>query len=228
MSDEEMHLPENLHKLAEEYFDQSFGRRSNFSQNLIEERNSREKIRRESDRYTLEEAAFFVGSRVNALPESILKKLIKAVGDGSLIVYAPGSNERYEPDHAYVQGCYEEAYGADLNNWFEKNESRIGRLFPDPDAPIKTNTKARSKGEAPETRNWKMLVQAEATRRWRTLRKGGANPTRLGIANELPKWCRDNDVKTKTEGNPTANYIYRFALSKKYWTPPDESENSEK
>ena len=92
MSDEEMYLPENLHKLAEEYFDQTFGRRSNYSQSLIEERNSREKIRRESDRYTLEEAAFFVGSRVNALPESILKKLIKAVGDGSLIVYAPGRN----------------------------------------------------------------------------------------------------------------------------------------
>ena len=73
-----------------------------------------------------------------------------------------------------------------------------------------------------------MLVQAEATRRWRTLRKGGANPTRLGIANELPKWCRDNGVKTKTEGNPTGENIYRHALSKRYWTPPDESESSEK
>ena len=122
MSDEETYLLENLHKLSEEYFDQSFGRCSEYSQSLIEERNSREKIRRESDRYTLEEAAFFVGSRVNALPESILKKLIKAVGDGSLIVDAPGRNERSEPDHAYVQGCYEEAYGADLNDWFEKNK----------------------------------------------------------------------------------------------------------
>ena len=240
MSDEETYLLENLHKLSEEYFDQSFGRCSEYSQSIIDERDSRKKIRRESDRYTLEEAAFFVGSRVNALPESILKKLIKAVGDGSLIVYAPGRNERYEPDHAYVQGCYEEAYGADLNNWFEKNEPRIGCIFADPHAissieDEKSSNSTKSMGGRPKEIEKKAAILQNLIK---TMLNGKEfNPRELsGSASNLLETCRKIEKITNPQGekvfNTTENtfktwlyaagYGFKIGRTKKeelhYWT----------
>jgi len=66
--------------------------------------------------------------------------------------------------------------------------------------------------------NWKLLVQAEAAKRWKALRAAGANPTRHSIRDDLAIWCRNEKVKTKTGINPNPEYIYRHAL--RNWTPP--------
>lgn len=70
----------------------------------------------------------------------------------------------------------------------------------------------------PDTNNWSLLVQAEASRRWMRLRSSGANPTKLSITGDLAGWCRDTGVKTPTGINPSAAYIYRNAL--RNWMPP--------
>lgn len=72
--------------------------------------------------------------------------------------------------------------------------------------------------EEPETKNWILLVQAEAARRWKLLREAGANPTKNNIKDDLAKWCRDRRVETDRGIYPTAEYIYRHVLRK--WTPP--------
>ena len=66
--------------------------------------------------------------------------------------------------------------------------------------------------------NWKLLVQAEAARRWKALRAAGANPTLHSIRDDLAIWCRNEGVKTKTGINPNSEYIYRHVL--RNWAPP--------
>jgi len=73
-------------------------------------------------------------------------------------------------------------------------------------------------GTKPATNSWILLIQAEAARRWTTLRRSGANPTKLNILDDLARWCRENGVKTRTNINPSAEYIYRHAL--RTWVPP--------
>lgn len=68
------------------------------------------------------------------------------------------------------------------------------------------------------TNNWKLLVQAEAARRWKVLRVSGANPTPHSIRDDLATWCREQGVSTKTGINPNAEYIYRHVL--RNWIPP--------
>ena len=72
--------------------------------------------------------------------------------------------------------------------------------------------------EIPETKNWMLLIQAEAAGRWKLLRVAGANPTKNNIKDDLARWCRETGVVTDGDINPTAEYIYRHVLSK--WTPP--------
>jgi hypothetical protein len=72
--------------------------------------------------------------------------------------------------------------------------------------------------EEPKTKNWILLVQAEATRRWKSLREEGANPTKHNIKDDLATWCRETNVRTDGDINPSGDYIYRHVLRK--WTPP--------
>lgn len=74
------------------------------------------------------------------------------------------------------------------------------------------------------TSSWKLLVQAEAARRWKVLRMSGANPTVYSIRDDLAIWCRDQGIKTKTGINPNPEYIYRHAL--RGWIPPMDSATS--
>jgi hypothetical protein len=73
---------------------------------------------------------------------------------------------------------------------------------------------------APDTGNWKMKIQAEATRRFKSLRKEGAQPTVFSIINDLAQWCRNNNVKTSSGVYPSAAYIRTHVLGGKHWTPP--------
>ena len=72
--------------------------------------------------------------------------------------------------------------------------------------------------EEPETKNWMLLIQAEAAKRWKLLRDVGANPTKHNIKDDLANWCRETGVLTDGDINPNAEYIYRHVLRK--WTPP--------
>jgi hypothetical protein len=69
--------------------------------------------------------------------------------------------------------------------------------------------------------NWKMSIQMEAARRWRSLLAAGASPTKNGLKRHLAHWCRDNDVKTQRSSiHPDAEYIYRHVL--RSWKPPTD------
>jgi len=115
---------DNLHKLTEAHF----GRSGNASLDVKEEIELSAKERRKTNRYTLEEAAFFVEYKVAARAKSILTKFKESVRNGALAVYEPKGVEKYKPD--LVRGWHEEAYGNELNDWLGKHEPRIGRIFP--------------------------------------------------------------------------------------------------
>ncbi|SFH85513.1 hypothetical protein SAMN04515618_104170 [Collimonas sp. OK307] len=66
--------------------------------------------------------------------------------------------------------------------------------------------------------HWMMRVQAEANARWIRLRKSGASPTKHNLRDDLAKWCRENDIRTKQGAFPTGAYIARHVLKK--WVPP--------
>jgi len=137
-TDEEIPLTNNLdslHKLTEAYF----GRSGSASPDVIEEIDLRARERRRVGLYTLEEAAFYVGENSVVIPKTILIKFIEASRNGDLIVYMPGGVEKYKPDVA--RPWYEESFWNDLNNWLEKNEPRIGRIFP------KVNPKRKEGGK---------------------------------------------------------------------------------
>ncbi|WP_147309330.1 hypothetical protein [Cupriavidus taiwanensis] len=85
-------------------------------------------------RYTLGEAAEAIaasGERV----EPMLEKLLAAAKSGSLAVYGPGENARYQHGpRTPVRSYYEEAYWSDFNAWLDSNELRIAFRFPPPQA----------------------------------------------------------------------------------------------
>jgi hypothetical protein len=69
--------------------------------------------------------------------------------------------------------------------------------------------------------NWKMQIQTEATALCLLLRKSGANPTRNSILDSMAKWCRDNNIRTDTKINPSANYLRTHVLGGKHWDVPN-------
>ena len=77
--------------------------------------------------------------------------------------------------------------------------------------------KPPTEGE-PITENWILLVQQEAARRWVALIDAGATPTKNNMKDDLEKWCRKNNVITRTDITPKAATIYKHALRK--WEPP--------
>jgi hypothetical protein len=70
-----------------------------------------------------------------------------------------------------------------------------------------------------DTKNWIMQIQAEAARRFISLKDSGANPTKHSIKDDLAKWCRENEIKTTSGNYPTGEYINRHVLQK--WKPPN-------
>lgn len=75
------------------------------------------------------------------------------------------------------------------------------------------------------TANWILLAQAEAAKRWISLRNSGAFPNKNNISDDLVKWCAEKKIKTKTGIPVTKENLDRFAL--RPWTPPVDSESSE-
>lgn len=67
---------------------------------------------------------------------------------------------------------------------------------------------------------WKMQVQTIAADLWSDLRASGANPTVASICPLVAKKCREFDIRTDSNINPSQNYLRTHVLSAKYWTPP--------
>jgi hypothetical protein len=68
--------------------------------------------------------------------------------------------------------------------------------------------------------NWKIRIQAEATRMILNGRKQGAQPKPYSIVEDLARWCVKNNVLTTTGIHPSAGYIRIHVLSGKHWTMP--------
>ncbi|PTR15064.1 hypothetical protein C8R31_10491 [Nitrosospira sp. Nsp2] len=68
--------------------------------------------------------------------------------------------------------------------------------------------------------HWKMRIQEQAAFLWRKYKAMGSSPTKNSIKGDLAKWCRDNNVISKSGINPSEDYIYRHVLSG--WIPPTD------
>lgn len=126
---------------------------------LIAEQNKRDdqdvKERHELGRYTLDEAADFIGNNAKINKNAYLEDLKESAGTGELKVYRPHGLQRYKPKPiegaVYIPGLsnpiknfvpagYVEAFWDDLNNWLEKKEPRVGSIFPNPNLQTNTDT----------------------------------------------------------------------------------------
>jgi hypothetical protein len=125
----------SLHKRAEAHFWPN----SQCDGNTVQEKERQAIARREADRYTLEEAAFFIAESAEERPDEILAKLKRDVSIGKLDAYEPGKNQKYRfGTDKVTRTFYEEIYGEDLNKWLAENELKIQCQFsmPDSDADI--------------------------------------------------------------------------------------------
>lgn len=68
--------------------------------------------------------------------------------------------------------------------------------------------------------NWKIRIQAEATRMILSGREQGAQPKPFSIINDLARWCVKNNVVTPTGVHPAAGYIRTHVLSGNHWKAP--------
>lgn len=70
--------------------------------------------------------------------------------------------------------------------------------------------------------HWKAKVQIEATQRWTTLRRLGANPTIASMSKLMAAWCREKGVRTNFGINPSEGYLRVHVIGGNHWTPPPE------
>ena len=179
--------------------------------------------RRAAGRYTLGEAATVIADNAGERKKLMQERLLAAAKTGELAVYRPGEKARYRyVSNKLPRWFYEEAYWNDLNAWLDMNEPRISWRLPNP-APSPRSDTNKVEHIAPiretqQTEHWISAVQVEAAKRWKTLRSGGANPTKFSLKDDLAHWSKSADIKTKTGINPSGEYIYKFAL--RPWTPP--------
>lgn len=100
------------------------------------------KQRRSLGRYTLEEAALFIEIEGLAEYQTILNEIEVAIVRGELYSYMPGRNGIYR--HTFITYAPTlEVYGSEMNAWLEKNQPRIGKVFPlvsDSNGPSKPDT----------------------------------------------------------------------------------------
>jgi len=124
--------------------------------------------RRAEGRYTLEEAALFIGDATGERADELLRKLKDAAHSRALLVYEPGKAARYlygDDFASRVREFYEEAYWCDLNEWLSDNEPRVLASFPDPNAApgVSIERSGRANPGSPE------LTRANGTERAETL-----------------------------------------------------------
>lgn len=103
-----------------------------------------EGFKRNEGRYTLEEAATFISERTGQDAKGLRDKLIVAVGNDELSMYAQFSHIKMDTQESF--NTLGEFYWNDLNEWLEKNEPRLDFKFPQPLAET-NDAMARKHGE---------------------------------------------------------------------------------
>jgi hypothetical protein len=89
----------------------------------------RAKSRWQIGRYSIEEAAILISIKGAAEPQSIRNGIMVSIAKGELNSYLPGENGIFD-GAGVCRPWREEVYGSDMNSWLEKNQSRIGPVFP--------------------------------------------------------------------------------------------------
>jgi len=206
---------DNLHKLTEAHF----ARSGNASPDVKKEIELSAKERREAGRYTLEEAAFYVGYNTTARTESILEGLEEAVKNRLLSVYAPGRIGKYKSD--VVRPWYEESFWNDLNEWLGKNEPRIGRIFPNPNIVV-----AKVKNTDQSDQDWIIesikIADREGNKRWAS---GYRQITARNICNKVAIELGKNTKFWGNRGERVGDTIRNTALKGWKFIPPKSGTN---
>jgi hypothetical protein len=86
--------------------------------------------------------------------------------------------------------------------------------------PATKPKRVRLKKPVAQTNNWKLRVQAQATKHILALRKKGSNPTVLSILDDIHSWCVQNNIQTPRGRVPSQGYIRTHALGGRYWSTP--------
>lgn len=124
-------MKDNLHKQARKYFENI---RGDIPESELDNVERRAKSRRKAARYTIEEAAVFIGKCSSANTLRIFRKLENAMHNGTLPVHCPGEENTYDIKEEHQSRPWrDEAFWDDINEWLDKNEKRIGCIFPNPD-----------------------------------------------------------------------------------------------
>lgn len=109
-------------------------------------------LRRKKGRYTLEEAAVYVGTHAVGTHASVNIKNIydamnKAISEGSLTVHQPGDDVPYDIKERVISFPWaDEIYWDDLNSWLKSKYRHFKCIFPNPIKP-KTNEKVSSSAD---------------------------------------------------------------------------------
>ncbi len=201
---------DNLHKLTEAHF----GRSGNASSVAKEKIEQSAKERREAGRYTLEEAAFYVGYKTTAGTESILEGLEEAVKNRLLSVYAPGRIGTYKSD--VVRPWYEEAFWNDLNEWLKNNELRIGCRFPNPNT-VAEKVKDTDQSDHDWITESIKIANLVGNKRWAC---GDRQITARNICDKVATELEKNEIYWGSRGPRDAQSIRSVALKGWKFSPP--------
>jgi len=206
---------DNLHKLTEAHF----ARSGNASSDVKEEIEQSAKERREAGRYTLEEAAFYVGYNTTARTESILEGLEEAVKNRLLSVYAPGRIGTYKSD--VVRPWYEESFWNDLNDWLGKNEPRIRCRFPNPNIVVE-KVKNTDQGNHDWITESIAIADREGNKRWAC---GVRQITARNICDKVATELGNNEKYWGIRGPRDGGTIRNVALKGWKFIPPKGGTN---
>ena len=169
--------------------------------------------------WTIENAAAAIAAQEGwhqGQRDTLRGQMLRAAVDGPLTVRHPHTGAAHRPDH--VRDFYDLVTPTDVNAWLARDARlslRWRQSIGEPGPAIKTTA-----GEAAAPKHWKMSVQAEAAAEWKRMRAMNCNPTRASIRPHLLKWCRQHNVKTDSNINPSDGYLRTHVLSGKHWTPP--------
>lgn len=162
--------------------------------------------------WRIDELVQRLGSQNNLTP-SVLKQVemsaYRAVHSGLLKSHDPDSSlhNKNPADYAPLVTVKE------FTEWLNASGSQLKLKNP-------RRTQTKPKLAVTIKGNWKMQIQAEASRRFKALRASGANPTVLSILPDIVSWCSANNIRTDTGIIPTKNYLRTHVLGGKHWSPP--------
>lgn len=170
--------------------------------------------KREHGRYTLEEAALFIGKQTGERAEGIKNKLIAAVEKRELVTYAPGSFVKN--DSKITRDFYEHVYWNDLNEWLEKNEPRLDCEFPKPDAPA-----AKVKAGTTPGNDWKEKAHTIADElALKKYQRGEREITARNISDAVATELAKDSTTHGIRGERSAGSIRNQALKGWKFIPP--------